>query len=371
MRRPNGNGTVVKLSGKRRKPYCAKVTVGWDYDEEKDKLSQIQKPLGTFSTYEEADRVRASYVYDPYDIDIAKITFLELYKMWEHENEHDKRAKKYYATPFNKLKHIYNTPFRELKVARIQNIINETCSTESTRAQMKSLFNLLTNYAAFIEVVDINKCNLIDINKGLEKKTSGTETDKYTPYSLSEIRMLRTCNDDVAASLLLMIYTGMRIDKEFLALNRSDIDYENHVIFIKDSKTGAGIRYIFISKYAEPLLHQLYDEHVYAFREGLEKKYAYNKYMEKKYNPFKEEHELDHIPYDCRHTFSSLSHRSGMDELTRKRVFGHSIKDFTNRVYTMTEYQDLMVARDCFDSYMDKILDENYVEPENKDIKIV
>ena len=236
---------------------------------------------------------------------------------------------------------------------------------------MKSLFNLLTDYAAFIEVVDVNKCNLIDINKGLVKKETGTETNRYTPYSLAEIRALTKKEDDVSASILLMILTGMRIDREFLSLNRSDIDYENHVIFIKDSKTGNGIRYIFISKYVEPLLHQLYDEHVYAFRDDIEKKYPYNKYMEKKYNPYRENNKLEHIPYDCRHTFAILTYRSGMDELTRKRVFGHSIKDFTNRVYTMTEYQDLMAAKECFDTYLDKILDENYVEPVNLSIKIV
>lgn len=36
MRLPNGYGSVVKLSGKRRKPYQVRKTVGWHYDEVKD-----------------------------------------------------------------------------------------------------------------------------------------------------------------------------------------------------------------------------------------------------------------------------------------------------------------------------------------------
>ena len=30
MRNPNGYGSVVKLSGKRRKPFAVRITIGWD-----------------------------------------------------------------------------------------------------------------------------------------------------------------------------------------------------------------------------------------------------------------------------------------------------------------------------------------------------
>lgn len=33
MRLPNGYGGVVKLSGKRRKPYAARVRAGWHINE--------------------------------------------------------------------------------------------------------------------------------------------------------------------------------------------------------------------------------------------------------------------------------------------------------------------------------------------------
>ena len=40
MKLPNGYGSVVKLSGKRRKPYQVRKTIGWHYDEVKDKQVQ-------------------------------------------------------------------------------------------------------------------------------------------------------------------------------------------------------------------------------------------------------------------------------------------------------------------------------------------
>ena len=30
MKLPNGYGSIVKLSGKRRNPYCARKTIGWE-----------------------------------------------------------------------------------------------------------------------------------------------------------------------------------------------------------------------------------------------------------------------------------------------------------------------------------------------------
>ena len=50
-RRPNGSGTVVKLSGRRRKPFCAKVTLN-----ERNLTNGEKKRLviGTFETYQEA-----------------------------------------------------------------------------------------------------------------------------------------------------------------------------------------------------------------------------------------------------------------------------------------------------------------------------
>ena len=50
-RRPNNSGTVVKLSGKRRKPYCAKIS-----SEERDIVTGKKKQvtIGTFETELEA-----------------------------------------------------------------------------------------------------------------------------------------------------------------------------------------------------------------------------------------------------------------------------------------------------------------------------
>ena len=40
MRFPAGYGSIIKLSGKRRKPYAVRITVGTSWDPERERLTQ-------------------------------------------------------------------------------------------------------------------------------------------------------------------------------------------------------------------------------------------------------------------------------------------------------------------------------------------
>ena len=46
MRLPNGYGSVVKMSGKRRKPYMVRKTIGWHLDETKGRQIQDFQIIG-------------------------------------------------------------------------------------------------------------------------------------------------------------------------------------------------------------------------------------------------------------------------------------------------------------------------------------
>ena len=82
MKLPNGYGSVTKLSGNRRKPYLARVTLGWITDEQTGKTVQNRVPLGTFKTKKEALQALAEYGANPYDIQNAAMTLAELYDKW-------------------------------------------------------------------------------------------------------------------------------------------------------------------------------------------------------------------------------------------------------------------------------------------------
>src|SRR5690606_29020655 len=62
-----------------------------------------------------------------------------------------------------------------------------------------------------------------------------------------------------------------------------------------------------------------------------------------------DELELDHLPHDCRHTFSSRMKRVGADNLARKRIMGHSSQDITDDVYTHKTIEELVNAVDLLE----------------------
>lgn len=51
MKSENGHGSVYQLSGRRRKPWCVRITDEWD----KETKQQKRTCLGTFKTKEEAE----------------------------------------------------------------------------------------------------------------------------------------------------------------------------------------------------------------------------------------------------------------------------------------------------------------------------
>ena len=78
MKLPNGFGSIYKLSGKRRRPWVAAKTFGWQFDEEGQRIKQKRQVIGYFATRQEAMTALVQYNENPYDLDSNKITFSEL-----------------------------------------------------------------------------------------------------------------------------------------------------------------------------------------------------------------------------------------------------------------------------------------------------
>ena len=68
MRLPNSYGAVIKLKGKRRKPFAIRKTVGYNSDG-----SQIRKFIGYYATRNEALQELALFNENPYDIEYKSI----------------------------------------------------------------------------------------------------------------------------------------------------------------------------------------------------------------------------------------------------------------------------------------------------------
>lgn len=86
MKLPNGYGSVVKLSGKRRKPWMVRKTTGYRIDPVKEKKVNEYIIIGYATTKTEGLQMLADYNRNPYDTKAAKMTFEEVYEEWSKKN---------------------------------------------------------------------------------------------------------------------------------------------------------------------------------------------------------------------------------------------------------------------------------------------
>ncbi|MBP3504721.1 MAG: tyrosine-type recombinase/integrase [Bacilli bacterium] len=342
MKLPNNYGSIEKLSGKRRKPYMVRKTVGWD-----DNGKQIRKIVGYFETRTQALQELALFNENPYDIDAKKITLNELHEKWKNE-KFPKIAPKtqvVYRMCWNYCKDIEEEAFVDIKINQLQSIVDSMGDKWSAKKAFKVFFNQLYDYAIKNDLNIKKYSSYLDIGK----KTTKLER---IPFEEEEINKLweNVSRMDFIDTILILIYTGMRVG-ELL-----DIKIENVFIDKKymrgGSKTDAGKnRIIPIHDRILPLVKKWYDnaikigsEYLIYNHEG--KQMLYWNYYHEKWEKIIEQIEFNpnHKPHDTRHTFATRMDRTDANKLCIKRILGHASKDITDKVYTHKDIEELIEA---------------------------
>lgn len=356
-RRPNNAGTVIKLSGKRRKPYCAKITIG------KNEITgaQIQKPIGYFETRQEAlDALSLYNLSNKNDIDqnilqnIGGSTYDQIIK---HKNRdlptfadiYEVILKKDLVNLSNSRQSAYNSAFKRLKMLHNKNIsvinlfdMQEQLDLASTEVREKTLSDMKTicikvfEYAVIHQYIDRNN----DFTSYLTCKSNKQieSTQKHIPFTVDEIKILFEDNSIEAKCVLVYIFTGCR-PVELLNVNHKNIFF--NVIsndngeeikidyIITGSKTAAGKNRIIP-------IHNIIKPFIQTALENLAKYKDANDFRQKLFSPLMDKLKMNHLPYDTRHTFATLAKLYNVDEFSRKRIMGHKSKDLTDDVYTHT-----------------------------------
>lgn len=353
MKNANGYGTVKKLSGKRRNPYAVLVTTG--YKIVNGKARQIQTPLGYYPTQKEANLALAKYNANPYNLDHAKMTWEGVYLLWE-----EKAKKKISTGTFNN----YRSQWNKLKALRfdrriprnetaitLQSFIDACCPTQPQKNSMKIFLSQLYAEALKHDIVQKDYSKFIEI-------ASDAPTQRRKPPMALDIDTVKSFfqSDSICAKIfIVMTFTGLRID-ELFNLNRVNVDFKKRLIHVVKSKTKSGIRYVPISKHISRLLYELYGDKNFVLETRTGKPISEGSFYKYYFNEFRKVNNYENTPHDCRHTFATWCKKCGVDELTRKRMLGHSIKDFTDKVYTDTDYDDLMKAIKLFDDFVEENL---------------
>jgi len=352
MKNPNGFGNVSKLPGKRRNPFRARVTLGWEADKETGKTKQVFKELGCYKDRPAAIAALVLYHQNPLAF-AEQITFAKLYEKFSEEKfgkkewadgestELSKSSVLGYKAAYNYCEPLYDMIFTEIKKAHLQSVINSCSKGYGTRKKIKVLFNQMYKYAMENDLAEKDYSQYVDIGKN-------DSESKRKPFTKQEIDKLFENADrmDFIDTILIMIYTGLRIG-ELLLIENVNIDLENRIMR-GGLKTAAGKnRVIPINIKILPFIAKRKEQgHKYLIVNHENKQMKYWNYTDEKWDKIMEQLEMKHLPHDCRHTFATLMDNAEANKLCTKRIMGHASSDITDKVYTHKDIEELKKAVD-------------------------
>lgn len=354
-RRPNGSGTVVKLSGRRRKPFCAKVTL-----DERNLTNGEKKRLviGTFETYQEALNALSLYsltvnntiskkeameidpeVYQKVQDKMSKKvpTFLDIYYILD-KDEFSLLSPQTQNSMHGAIKHLKKLHYLkidQITLRMIQDVFDEDGSNHSTQVHMKTICTKVFRYAVVNQYIsrDDDYTSYIRVPKY-------EESDMHRPYTINEILALKKADTPEAHIMLIFIYTGVRIN-ELLNINRDNIHIDEKCdddgterlisYMITGSKTKAGKNRIV--PIHDDIKQFVIDELLKPEKRLVDVTYANftTRTVLIKVNKLLNTH---HTMHDTRKTFATLCQMNNLNVYIRKKVLGHRMNDITFDVYT-------------------------------------
>ena len=321
-RLPNGFGQISLIKNKNlRSPYRAMIPNG--KTETGRPLSRI---LGYYKTYNDAYTALSEYQKNPYDLDTA-ITLQELYDKWSEfyfEKYTSGGNKRTIEAAWAKCSKISSMKVRDVRARHVKNCIEE-CSVESIKPRIKSMFNIMLDYAVEYELADKNYARTFNLDKISEVE------NEHIAFTKDELETLWNNSDDYYVRIILIqTYTGLR-PKELCEIRKENVNISRHYL-IGGMKTKAGTNRLIpihskISNFVEGLMATDGDK--------LIPDVTYDIYRNKFKNIIaKYKLSQEHRPHDPRKTFITLAKAANVDEYAIKRIVGHNINDITEKVYT-------------------------------------
>ena len=359
-RLPNGFGQISEIKTHNlRKPFRAMVTIGKNPDGKP--ISRPLKPEAYFATYNDAYAALVEYNKNPYDLE-PSITVRELYDKWSEEYFKTLKADgsiRAVTSAWAYCSAVYNMRVKDIRARHVKGCMEERTAkvrgkeqhpSASMKNKIKSLFNLMLDYALEYELVDRNYSRTFNLTEETIKEIQ-TVKQEHIPFTEEEMERLWAHVDDkrFVDVMLIQCFSGWR-PQELGLLELENIDLENWT-FKGGMKTDAGenrvvpihskIRYLVERKYKEAVaLGSKYLFNCTDGRSGKPTTMTYQRYQrgfgmvrdELKLNP-------EHRPHDGRKHFVTMAKKAKVDEYAIKYMVGHKISDITEKIYTQREFE--------------------------------
>ncbi len=366
MKRPNGTGSITKLSGARRNKYMVRKTIGIELDKENERSKQKQVVIGYAPTKKEALEMLENYNANPYDLRSGKLTFSELYHRFYASKEPlvKNASLEAYEYGYNNCTQLHNRVFASLRLGDLQNVIDSSEKNYPTLKKVQTLLKQLYAYALKFDLVTKDYSKYLDLTAKRIEHEEKCEDDKH--FTHDEVRLLWKQREDIfCQSILALIWTGLRIT-EFLELKKEDVNLQDRYFIIKQGKTSNSIRKMPIADIIYPYFKKWYydGECEYLYHNNKNKPVRYDSYL-RQFKKYLEVFGMNYTPHAARHTFNSLLADLEIYQSTRSKLMGHSEGNVTETVYTHLDMKVLLNAV----NQLERILDENWT-PNNDSVTV-
>lgn len=319
MRRGNGDGSIIKLAGKRRKPYAARVTIGWT-----DEGKQKYKYVGYYTKISEAKTALREYLLNPQKARLEKHTLQQVFTEMIEKSKFAEGTRKQYEGGFRKFPHLHKRKIADIELWELEELMKN--QTPAVQARIKKTLHNCYKYALKHDYVTKNLAEFIEV-----------ESAKPAEREVFTIEEVQTLWNSVGTSLyddipLILLYSGLRIS-ELLELKMDDVDISKRTLNIRKSKTHAGIRIVPIHDRILPLIEKRYDSKDKYLIMNNGRKMAYTTFLRDYWNN-------QHKPHEARHSFVTYLTKCSDDRLAIKRIVGHADSDVTDH-YTHRTSEEL------------------------------
>lgn len=334
---PNGFGRITRIKSKKlRKPYRAMVST------EKTNNGIKAKILGYYETYNDAYCALVEYNKNPFELD-TNMTLLDLYEVWSEKyfkKLNSDSSERTITSAWKYLSPLYYMLIRDIKSYHLKSCILEADCSNNTKNRMKSVLNLMFDYALEYELVDKNSARNFSLSENID--IDEKEFPAHVALKDYELEELWKSDDRWAKVALIQCYSGWR-PQELGNIMLKDVDIVNWT-FKGGMKTKAGKdRIVPIWSGIRDLVLEEYNyskskgfDRLFCCDDGISHKdnniLTYDKYRHRFQNIMP-----NHKAHDGRKTFVTLCKKYKVDEYAIKYMVGHAIRDITEETYTERE----------------------------------
>ena len=345
MKRANGTGSVVKLSGNRRRPYAVKVSTRDKYGHivqktvsYHEKSAQAQAALEAYRSEQAAGTAPS---VEKLDMTVGNV--FDAWKSREYRKLKPASISSHNAAWNKRVSRFSAKKMRDMTLDEWQSILDEDEDAGLSQSSINNdaiLIKALYSYSMERDIVGKDYSKYLDIPSVGPKR----KREALTAEQIEELCKMARNGVPWADTAVMLCYTGFRVS-EFLGLTTAS--YHSEEGYLQGGlKTEAGKNRIVpvhpkIMPYLSDWLKKrgetiICDEKGFPVPSSRYRDY-FSVLMEQIGAP-------DATPHWCRHTFATLLHSSGADPLAVKWLMGHSTKSDITEHYTHGTIETLKCA---------------------------